>query len=162
MPTWNEDELLRCWEKLYKNQITKEAIKSKFKLCGGIPRWIFDNWKSDENIRNMIDSAPESIDSCIMDYQAKLFFGHEFSHNIIHIHTNLKDTKDPYTDSICLFTSKYVASKCINHLKHNKEKLHTFIESARNMREVSSLCGQLFELLSHEILHQKENFQYAN
>ena len=144
MPTWNEDELLKCWEKLYKNKIPDDAIKSKFKLCGGIPRWIFDNRMSNEDIRKMIVSASESIDSCIIDYQAKLFFGHEFSHKIIHIHTNIEDTEDPYTDAIYLFASKYAASKCIDHLKkHNKEKLRTFIESTRNM---SSLRRQLFEL----------------
>src|ERR1044072_4988770 len=119
MPTWNEDELLKCWEKLYKNKIPDDAIKSKFKLCGGIPRWIFDNRMSNEDIRKMIVSASESIDPCIRNYQAKLFFGHEFSHKIIHIHTNIEDTEDPYTDAIYLFASKYAASKCIDYLKNH-------------------------------------------
>jgi hypothetical protein len=100
-----------------------------------------------ENIRRMIGSASESIDSCI-DYQAKLFFGHEFSHKIIHIHTNLEDTKNPYTDSICLFASKFAGEKCMEHLKkHSKEKLRTFIENARNIKEMGALRGQLFEMI---------------
>ena len=153
MPTWDEDELLECWKSLYKSEITEETIKRKFNLCGGIPRWIFDSEMDSEKIRKMIVSASESIDSCILDYQAKLFFGHEFSHKIIHIHTNLEDTENPYTDSICLFASKFAGNKCIDHLKrHNKEKLRTFILSARNIKEMGALRGQLFELLSHEIL----------
>src|SRR4051794_33070909 len=111
MPTWNEDELLECWGDLYKSEITEETIKSKFNLCGGIPRWIFNNEMSSEKISRMIVSASKSIDSWIMDYQAQLFFGHEFSHKIIHLHTNLEDTEDPYTDSICLFASKFAGNK---------------------------------------------------
>src|SRR5207248_96676 len=69
------------------------------------------------------------------------------------------DTKDPYTDATCLFASKYAASKCIDHLKrHNKEKLRTFIENARNIKEMAALRGQLFELLSHEILRRGGKF----
>jgi len=159
MPTWNEDELLKCWENLYKSEINKEEIKTKFDLCGGIPRWIFDSEMSYEKIRKMIVSASQSIDSCIIDSQAKLFFGHEFSHKIIQIHTNLEDTENPYTDSFCLFASKFAGNKCLEHLKeHNKEKLRTFIESARNMKEVSALRGQLFELISHEILRRGGSF----
>jgi hypothetical protein len=36
MPTWNEDELLECWGRLYKNEITEDTIRTKFNLCGGI------------------------------------------------------------------------------------------------------------------------------
>ncbi|CAG8676130.1 16323_t:CDS:2 [Funneliformis mosseae] len=161
MPTWNEDELLKCWDNLYVNKITKEEIKTKFDLCGGIPRWIFDSKMSCEKIRNMIvsASASQSIDSCIIDSQAKLFFGHEFSHKIIQIHTNLEDTENPYTDSICLFASKFAGNKCLDQLKkHKKEELRTFIESARNMKEMSALRGQLFELISHEILRRGGKF----
>jgi hypothetical protein len=165
MPTWNEEELLKCWESLYKDKISGETIKKKLKLCGGIPRWIFDNEMTLEKIRNMIIAASESIDQCIIEYQAKLFFGHEFSHKIIHIHPNVEGM-NPYTDAICLFASKYAAVKCLNHLKkHNKQKLRTFIESARNLKEMGSLLrGQLFELLSHEILSVvgEEVFLYAN
>ncbi|CAG8673861.1 1455_t:CDS:2, partial [Funneliformis caledonium] len=153
MQTWNEEELLKCWDKLYKVKISEETIKKKFRLCGGVPRWIFDNDMSYKKIYKMIVSASESFDQNILDYQAKLFIGHEFSHKIIHIHTNSEETKDPYTDAFCLFASKYAASKCLDHLKkHNKEKLRTFIDSARNIKEMSALQGQLFELLSHEIL----------
>jgi hypothetical protein len=107
----------------------------------------------------MIDSASGSIDQCILDYQAKLFFGHELSHKIIHIHTNSEETKDPYTDSICLFASEYAASKCLDYLKkHNKEKLRTFIDSSRNIKEMGALRGQLFELLSHEVLRRGGRF----
>ncbi|RGB25757.1 hypothetical protein C1646_771313 [Rhizophagus diaphanus] len=41
----------------------------------------------------------------------------------------------------------YIAYKCLKRLKENKEDLRTFIETA-----MESLCGQLFELVSHEIL----------
>src|SRR5205823_371362 len=73
MPTWNEDELLECRGCLYKSEITEETTKRKFNLCGGIPRWIFDSEMDSEKISNMIVSASKSIDSCILDYQAKLF-----------------------------------------------------------------------------------------
>ncbi|CAB4417411.1 unnamed protein product [Rhizophagus irregularis] len=140
MPTWDEDELLECWKSLYESKITEETIKRKFNLCGGIPRWIFDSLTDSKIICEMIDSASKSIDSCILDYQAKLFFfGHEFSHKIIHIHTNLEDTEDPYTDHIYRFASKFAGNLCIDHLKkHNKEKLSTFILNARNLKE---MCG---------------------
>jgi len=51
MPAWEEDELLDCHKLLYENIITELLLKEKFKLYGGIVRWIFekeisleDNW----------------------------------------------------------------------------------------------------------------------
>ncbi|PKC60418.1 hypothetical protein RhiirA1_539853 [Rhizophagus irregularis] len=54
---------------------------------------------------------------------------------------------DPYTCCSCFFGSDYIAYKCLKRLKEDKEDLRTFIETA-----MGSLCEQLFELVSHEIL----------
>jgi hypothetical protein len=160
MPTWTEAEVLTCHNCLYTN-IDVENVKQKLKFCGGIPRWIFDDMINIENIKNMIDSAIASVSivQCILECQGKRFFGHEFSHKIINIHTTLENTEDPYTESICYFSSKYTTGKCLVELKkHNKENLRTFIESARDIKEMGSLRGQLFEMLSHEILCRGGNF----
>ncbi|PKB93511.1 hypothetical protein RhiirA5_441090 [Rhizophagus irregularis] len=44
-----------------------ERIKTKLKLCGGIPGWIFDSEMTPEKIRKMIVAASESIDQCIIE-----------------------------------------------------------------------------------------------
>jgi hypothetical protein len=93
--------------------------------------------------------------------QAKDFLGDEYTHKLIHINTNLEktDEAEPYTSSLCFFASDYVAKECLKKLKDDyKENLRTFIEGARNIPEMGPLRGQLFEMVSHEILRQGGTF----
>ncbi|POG70938.1 hypothetical protein GLOIN_2v1876366 [Rhizophagus irregularis DAOM 181602=DAOM 197198] len=134
MPIWNEFEVEDCWKNVYCEKVPSESLKDKFKLCGGISRLIFG-------------------ESGMLCNQAKDFSGDEFTHKLIHMHINLEETEvegekaDPYTCCSCFFGSDYIAYKCLKRLKEDKEDLRTFIETA-----MGSLCEQLFELVSHEIL----------
>uniref|UniRef100_U9TGZ0 Crinkler effector protein N-terminal domain-containing protein n=2 Tax=Rhizophagus irregularis TaxID=588596 RepID=U9TGZ0_RHIID len=119
---------------IFQSSVPSESLKDKFKLCGGISRLIFG-------------------ESGMLCNQAKDFSGDEFTHKLIHMHINLEETEvegekaDPYTCCSCFFGSDYIAYKCLKRLKEDKEDLRTFIETA-----MGSLCEQLFELVSHEIL----------
>ncbi|RGB33957.1 hypothetical protein C1646_169467 [Rhizophagus diaphanus] len=159
MPTWNENELEECWNNLYREsgKFTLKSVKDKFKLCGGIARWIFSYDQSLSDIDSVIKRALTSVEPNMLCNQAKDFSGDEYAHKLIHINTNLKrtDEAEPYTESFCLFASDNVANRCLKKFKENyKECLRSFIESARNIPEMGSLRGQLFELVSHEILRQ--------
>ncbi|PKK61530.1 hypothetical protein RhiirC2_718351 [Rhizophagus irregularis] len=105
------------------------------------------------DIKSAIKQALTSVGLGMLCNQAKDFSGDEFTHKLIHMRINLEETEvegekaDPYACCSCFLGSDYIAYKCLKRLKENKEDLRTFIETA-----MGSLCGQLFELVSHEIL----------
>ncbi|RIB26927.1 hypothetical protein C2G38_2063535 [Gigaspora rosea] len=163
MPTWSEDEIVDCYNRLYKEKITRESLKNKFELCGGIARWIFDSMTTLEEIKQIIDSAATSINPRLIEFQGRSFLVNEITHELIHIHTNLpsdfEETLNPYSDAICFFASQYVADICLDRLKqHHREALYIFIESARDISEMGGLRGQLFEMISHAIICKGGNF----
>ena len=165
MPTWEEEEVDECWKLIHENKttVTLESLKKKFRLCGGIARWVFDTEMTLEDIRDNIESAITSIDAKILDYQGQIVKGEELTHRLIHIHTNLPSADnsdpDPYTKSICYFASEKVANLCFEKLKKvNNEKLRTFMENAKEISEMGSLRGQLFEMICHVILRSGKDF----
>ncbi|RGB36268.1 hypothetical protein C1646_758304 [Rhizophagus diaphanus] len=102
----------------------------------------------------MIEHAVTSINSKILDYQ-----------KLIHIHTNLPsdNEEDPYTKSIYYFTSECIANFCLKKLKNdNNEELYKFMNNAKDILEMGSLHGQLFEKICHVILHSGKNFWVRN
>ncbi|PKY57022.1 hypothetical protein RhiirA4_477776 [Rhizophagus irregularis] len=85
---------------------------------------IWNEFEVEDCWKNILNRPSNS--TCISwTRQAKDFSGDEFTHKLIHIRTNLEETE----------------------VEENKEDLRTFIETA-----MGSLCGQLFKLVSHEIL----------
>ncbi|PKC75315.1 hypothetical protein RhiirA1_528911 [Rhizophagus irregularis] len=153
MPVWEKDEVLDYCELLKIDSIT--LVMEKFKLCGGIARLIFDPSMNLKCIEKIIERAVTSIDSKILDYQGKTVNGDELTHKLIHIHTNLPsdDEEDPYTDSIYYFASEHVANFCLEKLKKdNNKELCKFMNNAKDISEMGSLRGQLFEMICHVIL----------
>ena len=167
MPTWKEEEVDEYWRQIHENKttVTLESLKEKFRLCGGIARWVFDTEMTLEDIRDNIESAITSIDAKILDYQGQVVRGEELTHRLVHIHTNLPPAdnedpdSDPYTKSICYFASEYVANLCLEKLKKDdNEKLRKFMNNARDISEMGSLRGQLFEMICHVILRSGKDF----
>ncbi|CAB4446157.1 unnamed protein product [Rhizophagus irregularis] len=163
IPTWNENELEECWNNLYREsgKFTLKSVKDKFKLCGGIARWIFSDHQSLSDIDSIIKQALTSVEPNMLCNQAKDFSDDEYTHKLIHINTNIKRTDEAelYTESFYFFASDNVAKRCLKKFKENyKERFCSFIENARNIPKMGSLCEQLFELVSHKILHQEGVF----
>ncbi|GES76651.1 hypothetical protein GLOIN_2v1761221 [Rhizophagus clarus] len=166
MPIWNKFEVEDCWKNVYCEKVPSESLESlkdKFKLCGGIPRLIFG--ESLLYIKSAIKQELISVGPGMLCNQSKDFSGDEYTHKLIHMRTNLEEIEvegekaDPYTGCFCFFGSDYIAYKCLKRLKEKyKEDLRTFIETARDIPEMGSLRGQLFELVSHEILCQGGTF----
>ncbi|CAG8532944.1 4828_t:CDS:2 [Rhizophagus irregularis] len=159
MPVWEKDEVLDYCELLKIDSIT--LVMEKFKLCGGIARLIFDPSMNLKCIEKIIERAVTSIDSKILDYQGKTVNGDELTHKLIHIHTNLPsdDEEDPYTDSIYYFASEHVANFCLEKLKKdNNKELRKFMNNAKDISEMGSLRGQLFEMICHVILRSGKDF----
>ncbi|PKC08480.1 hypothetical protein RhiirA5_376240 [Rhizophagus irregularis] len=163
MPTWNENELEECWNNLYRKsgKFTLKSVKDKFKLCGGIAQWIFNDNQSLSDIDSVIKQALISVELNMLYNQAKDFSDDEYTYKLIHINTNIKrtDEAEPYTEFFYFFASDNVAKRCLKKFKKNyKERLCSFIESTKNIPEMRSLYEQLFELVSHEILRQEGVF----
>jgi len=159
MPTWEEDEVLDCCKVL---RIDKTLVMEKFKLCGGIARWIFDSALSLAGTELMLENAIKSINTDILYHQGQAFSGHEYTHKLVHIHTNTKqrDKFLPYTTSTCFFASKYVADKCLEKLQQDhKKELFDFINNAQDITQLGGLRGTLFEMIAHTIIRQGGEFQ---
>ncbi|PKK65793.1 hypothetical protein RhiirC2_868652 [Rhizophagus irregularis] len=159
MPVWEKDEVLDYCELLKIDSIT--LVMEKFKLCGGIARLIFDPSMNLKCIEKIIERAVTSIDSKILDYQGKTVNDDELTYKLIHIHTNLPsdDEEDPYTDSIYYFASEHVANFCLEKLKKdNNKELRKFMNNAKDISEMGSLHGQLFEMICHVILRSGKDF----
>ncbi|PKB92629.1 hypothetical protein RhiirA5_444003 [Rhizophagus irregularis] len=133
----------------------KKSIIGDFtkQWCKKLYMPIWNEFEVEDYIKSAIKQALASVGPGMLCNQAKDFSGDEFTHKLIHMRINLKETEvegekaDQYTCCSCFFESDYIAYKCLKRLEENKEDLRTFIETA-----MGSLCGQLFELVSHEIL----------
>jgi hypothetical protein len=159
MPTWNEDELKDCWEHLFKEKLTLKSLKDKFKICGGIARWIFT--MSLEDIEMTTNKAIKTVKSEILYHQGQILAGDEFTHKLIHIHTNIEQMGkfSPYTTSTCFFASKYVADKCLGQLQlSHKKELFDFINNAKDITQLGGFRGTLFEMVAHTIIRQGGDF----
>ncbi|CAI2175444.1 2944_t:CDS:2 [Funneliformis geosporum] len=160
MPTWNEDELKDCWKHLYERRLTLKSLGDKFKLCGGIARWIFTI--SLENIEMAIEKAIKTVKSEILFHQGQVLSGDEYTHKLIHIHTNIEEMGkfSPYTTSTCFFASKYVADRCLEQLQLNhKKELFDFINNSKDITQLGGFRGTLFEMVAHTIIRQGGDFR---
>lgn len=158
MPTWEEYEVLDCCEVL---KIDKTLVMEKFKLVGGIARWIFDSALLLASTELMLENAIKSIKSDILYHQGQAFSGHEYTHKLVHMYTNTKqrDKFLPYTTSTCFFASKYVADKCLEKLQQDhKKELFDFINNAKDITQLGGLRGMLFEMIAHTIIRQGGEF----
>lgn len=75
-------------------------MENKFELCGGIARWIY----SQSLLSEIKSEATSSFGSNKLCNQASNFLGDEYTHKLIHVHTNLEESNEgngPYTASFC-------------------------------------------------------------
>ena len=160
MPTWNEYELEDCWNHLFKGKLTLESLKDKFKVCGGIARWIFT--MSLEDIEMAVEKAIKTVKSEILYHQGQVLAGDEYTHKLIHIYTNIENMGkfSSYTTSTCFFASKYVADRCLEQLQLNhKKELFDFINNSKDITQLGGFRGTLFEMVAHTIIRQGGDFQ---
>ena len=107
------------------SHLVSNDLHEIFELCGGIPRSIFKHTLSE--MREVIERSINKMDIKILRYVGTLDEGNDFSHNLVHIHTNDTQmnimidrypvTKAPYTFCELKFASTKVGDKVFAKLK---------------------------------------------
>lgn len=166
MQIWSEAELEECRSLIYP-EFSKDNLYESYQLCGGIPRIIF-KYTLDE-IDDMITASVDNIDTNIFRYIGTLSEGDNYSHNLVHIHTNEKQmnviinehtfVRPPYTSCELKFASTIVGDKVFARLKqYYKEEIYKFVFASASVSLLDSIHGYMFEIIAHNELSAGKTF----
>ncbi|GBB88572.1 hypothetical protein RclHR1_01510023 [Rhizophagus clarus] len=166
MQIWTEAELDECRSLIYP-KFPKDNLRESYLLCGGIPRMIF-KCESPE-INKMITASVNNIDTNIFRYIGTLSDGDNYSHNLVHIHTNEEPENEiinghtfvnpPYTSCELKFASAIIGDKVFARLKEfYKEETYKFVFASASVSLLGSIRGYMFEIIAHNELSAGKTF----
>ncbi|RIA83745.1 hypothetical protein C1645_785567 [Glomus cerebriforme] len=117
----------------------------------------------------MITTSVDNIDLNIFRYIGTLSEGDNYSHNLVHIHTNEGQmnviinghtfVKPPYTSCELKFASTIVGDKVFARLKqYYKEETYKFVFASASVSLLGSICGYMFEIIAYNELSVGKTF----
>ncbi|CAI2182683.1 8049_t:CDS:2 [Funneliformis geosporum] len=166
MQIWSEAELEECRSLIYP-EFSKDNLHESYQLCGGIPRMIFKCKLSE--INKMITASVNNIGTDIFRYIGTLSDVDNYSHNLVHIHTNEEPVNEiinghifvnsPYTSCELKFASAIVGDKVFARLKEfYKEETYKFVFASASVSLLDSVRGHMFEIIAHNELSAGKPF----
>ncbi|RIA87921.1 hypothetical protein C1645_827138 [Glomus cerebriforme] len=166
MQIWSKAELDECQSLIYP-KISNDNLLESYQLCGGIPRLIFKYTLFE--IDKMITNSVNNIDTNIFRYIGTLSEGDDYSHNLVHIHTNEEPmdviinghtfVRSSYTSCELKFASAIVGDKVFARLKEfYKEETYKFVFASASVSPLGSIRGYMFEIIAHNELSAGKTF----
>ena len=117
----------------------------------------------------MITVSVDNINTNIFRYIGTLSEGNNYSHNLVHIHTNEEQmnviinghtfVNSPYTSCELKFASTIVGDKVFVKLKqYYKEETYKFVFALASVSLLGSICEYMFEIIAHNELSTGKTF----
>jgi hypothetical protein len=177
MPVWDLDEIKKCRNMIH-NNLEENYVKNLFLKWGGIPRFVLDLAKN-ENEQNKLQDAINVCEEYIFKYIGQSESHKDISHMLIHITTNIPieddgikldgdeeevfEEKKPYTQKIIKFASRYVSDMVIDKVRVTiKDKLQLESTIALSGEKSNQFLGKCFEQICHRMLRGNGTFNYRS
>ena len=157
MPVWSLEELkqLQNVPGIHATicGLSDDSLTVRYNLCGGIPRYIFENdW---EAVLSRLDVALAKCDLRISPDIMQWNDIGKVSHLILHLKCNTE-----YKCDGVIFASQFVAQKYYKHLEaQTSNSPLMFLIDSRNHPSVGLARGQIFELWAHQCLCRGGTFK---
>lgn len=187
MPIWSEHEIKSCAALSFPN-INRDLYTTSYKLCGGIPRFVFNfvSNKISEQMKSQIscdmeefiksgltDSINKAVNSCICNADAIFKYQYEFYHKIRQQYDpeisnrilHLIPSKDYSEVNKFQFSSTFIADKVYEKLA--KQDAYKYgINLAEGLKSINSvntpILAEMFERSVNDILSIKKNVHLFN
>ncbi|GES98289.1 hypothetical protein GLOIN_2v1847979 [Rhizophagus clarus] len=163
MPTWSRKEINECRSKLYDEIVSLDLAKRLFDKWGGIPRFVLQR-ANDPTFQNLLDHAiakcaGDGNDDDNDDDDNDDDDGDDKGKNKSSSSTSQRQLdrngKEPYTETIIRFASKYVRRQVTRQYEARiRERLLEKTKAGTG----NPLLGIVYEYMAHKILLNGGNF----
>ena len=163
MPVWSRDELVLCYKNAYDEHQQKMCSEweEKYRMFGGIPRYIFSDPEQAKTQKVNLHLACASCTPNALMQRVTNHFYADGSHMLFKLEV---PTDDPTLPNVKLdFASEYVENRVYEAMKKGKREMRlSFLITALNTTLFAGISGRIFEEEAHKILRKGGWFNFKN
>ena len=145
LPIWTTEELIDCVSCLGLNEISNERIIELCKLCGPVPRYIFQNFTKQVIEQELMAAIAKSSLDSLISFSGTQVANDDVSHKIFHIFV------EDFNISKIDFASDYIKKIVIQIFKTQLQKkinqclVETHSNNTINYKNLNSVANGLYE-----------------
>ncbi len=165
MPSWSKDEINAVVPHIWRQPVNAaDKWSERFRLHGGIPRFVFDVSQTDEDLKEEL--VENSIKACMLTkvlsaIKSGKYAGKESLRLLHYVITIREDKLLNYRKATLDFVSDFIAEEFVKEQEHRQvSDIISFLNQAAGNPEVSGLRGKVFELHAHHVLPRGGEFRW--